>query len=129
MTNTIVSNFFKDYKEKTGTDLQFWYDKFLLQQNFDTSDHVLDVACEVFDVSKAHLKTACRKREFVNARLAASYFLRKKNLSLKTIGLTMGGRDHSTIIYHIKLFNDNYLFDRDFKKKADQVSMLLKIQI
>lgn len=65
-------------------------------------------------VEKLHQET--RKRNIVIAR-QLSMFLAKKmtNKSLKTIGETFGGRDHSTVIYSCKAVQDMMDTGHDFQ--------------
>ncbi len=58
---------------------------------------------DFFDLTRAELTGASRKRHIVEARQAAAWVLRHAypQLSLQTIGEQLGGRDHSTIIYAI----------------------------
>ena len=57
----------------------------------------------LFDLSRAELTSASRKRHIVEARQAAAWVLRHAypRLSLQTIGEQIGGRDHTTVIYAI----------------------------
>lgn len=58
---------------------------------------------DLFDLTRADLTSASRKRHVVAARQAAAWVLRHAypQISLQTIGEQLGGRDHSTIIYAI----------------------------
>src|SRR5262245_51188105 len=58
----------------------------------------------LFDLTRAELTSASRKRHIVEARQAAAWVLRHAypRISLQTIGEQLGGRDHTTVIYAIE---------------------------
>ena len=67
-----------------------------------TSDLVISVAAEYFDVSPEEICSASRSRPLVNARQTAMYLCRElTDLSLPKIGERFGGRDHSTVIFAV----------------------------
>ena len=67
-----------------------------------TSDLVISVASEYFDVSAEEICSASRSRPLVTARQTAMYLCRElTDLSLPKIGERFGGRDHSTVIFAV----------------------------
>ncbi len=67
-----------------------------------TSDLVISVAADYFDVSPEEICSASRSRPLVNARQTAMYLCRElTDLSLPKIGERFGGRDHSTVIFAV----------------------------
>ena len=67
-----------------------------------TSDLVISVAAEYFDVTAEEICSASRSRPLVNARQTAMYLCRElTDLSLPKIGERFGGRDHSTVIFAV----------------------------
>jgi chromosomal replication initiator protein len=65
-----------------------------------TSDLVISVAAEYFDVTPEEICSPNRSRPLVTARQMAMYLCRElTDLSLPKIGERFGGRDHSTVIY------------------------------
>ena len=67
-----------------------------------TSDLVISVASEYFDVSVEEICSASRSRPLVTARQTAMYLCRElTDLSLPKIGERFGGRDHSTVIFAV----------------------------
>jgi chromosomal replication initiator protein len=65
-----------------------------------TSDLVISVAGEYFDVTPEEICSPNRSRPLVTARQMAMYLCRElTDLSLPKIGERFGGRDHSTVIY------------------------------
>nr|MDQ3957701.1 chromosomal replication initiator protein DnaA [Actinomycetota bacterium] len=65
-----------------------------------TSDLVVSVAAEYYDVTADEICSSSRSRPLVNARQMAMYLCRElTDLSLPKIGERFGGRDHSTVLY------------------------------
>jgi chromosomal replication initiator protein len=65
-----------------------------------TSDLVIAVAAEYFDVTPDEICSTNRSRPLVNARQMAMYLCRElTDLSLPKIGERFGGRDHSTVVH------------------------------
>jgi chromosomal replication initiator protein len=65
-----------------------------------TSDLVMSVAADYFDVTAEEICSPNRSRPLVTARQMAMYLCRElTDLSLPKIGERFGGRDHSTVIY------------------------------
>jgi chromosomal replication initiator protein len=72
-----------------------------------TSDLVMSVAAEYFDVTLEELVSSKRSRPLVNARQIAMYLCRElTELSLPKIGERFGGRDHSTVIHATNKIRD-----------------------
>ena len=67
-----------------------------------TSDLIISVAAEYFDVTPDEICSPSRSRPLVNARQMAMYLCRElTDLSLPKIGERFGGRDHSTVIFAV----------------------------
>ncbi|MDQ3982045.1 MAG: chromosomal replication initiator protein DnaA [Actinomycetota bacterium] len=65
-----------------------------------TSDLVVSVAADYYDVTPEEICSSSRSRPLVNARQMAMYLCRElTDLSLPKIGERFGGRDHSTVLY------------------------------
>jgi chromosomal replication initiator protein len=70
------------------------------QETRVTSDLVISVAAEYFDVTAEEICSASRSRPLVTARQMAMYLCRElTDLSLPRIGDRFGGRDHSTVLH------------------------------
>lgn len=66
-----------------------------------------------------------RKREIVKIRQSYAYYAKQIYIdkTLKTIGQSLGKRDHSTIIHSIQTFND--LKNREYKQIKEDLDLIL----
>ena len=65
-----------------------------------TPELILDIVADHFNISVADLKSNKRNAEIAIPRQIAIYFIRSMtDTSLKSIGVILGGKDHSTIKY------------------------------
>ena len=88
-----------------------------------TSEHVLTVVCAEFSLSQDQMLSAVRKQELVYARQAAIYLCRTQlGLSFPEIGRILGGRDHSTILYHYKKVKQAQSDDKNLKTLLQSLS-------
>jgi chromosomal replication initiator protein len=75
-------------------------------------DEVVRTVAENFGVSFDRLLSRDRSREVALPRQIAMYLLREEaNISLPQIGQTLGGRDHTTVLYGCEKISD--LLERD----------------
>lgn len=89
---------------------------------------IKDVVCEKLGQSIKDIDSGCRKREFVNVRQIAMYFIAEKTtLTLKEIGEMFGGRDHSTVIYSKETVEGLMDVDKQFKSSIKTLEALLEI--
>lgn len=73
-----------------------------------TPEFIIDVVSEHFSIPIADLKSTKRSADIANARQIAMYLCRKMtDTPLKSIGVLLGGRDHSTVNHGVdKIAND-----------------------
>jgi chromosomal replication initiator protein len=64
---------------------------------------LLQTTCRVFGVTQGELLGPSRERRIAYARFALAWALRKHDprRSFEAIGVTLGGRDHATILHAI----------------------------
>jgi len=93
-----------------------------------TVDFIQNLVADHFDVPVAKLAGKTRKRSIVIARQLSMYLAKNlTNKSLKAIGETFGGRDHSTVIYSCKAVQD--LLDTDMIFKDTVADLEKKIRL
>ena len=70
------------------------------EQGAVTSDAIIRAACNYYSITKADLLGKNKRQELVRARQVCTYLMCDMlSLPLVTVGKTMGGRDHATVIY------------------------------
>lgn len=95
--------------------------------NVITLEHIKKCVAEHYEVPIDKLKSQTRKRNVVLARQLSMYFAKQiTNYSLKAIGDSFGGRDHSTVIYSVRAVNDMLDTDAEFKRTVRDLEKKLR---
>jgi chromosomal replication initiator protein len=95
-----------------------------------TVEFIQKLVADHFDVHVENLQGKTRKRSIVIARQLSMYLA--KNLtdkSLKAIGETFGGRDHSTVIYSCRTVQDLMETDVVFKDTVNDLEKKIKLSL
>lgn len=89
-------------------------------------NYIIDKVCQALELTIDELRSPIRKREYVEARFIAVGLAFKVNrkLTLKKMGSLLGGRDHSTIIYAQRMYDDLSLTNFEFKEKIIAVKSI-----
>jgi len=95
-----------------------------------TVEYIQQLVAKHFDVPVEKLADKTRKRQIVIARQLSMYLAKKMtDKSLKAIGQTFGGRDHSTVIYSCNAVQDlldtNMIFQDTVADLEKQIKMSL----
>ncbi len=95
-----------------------------------TVDFIQNLVAEHFKIPVETLKSKTRKRQIVIAR-QLSMFLAKKmtRASLKKIGETFGGRDHSTVIHALRAVENMLDTDPAFKQTLEELSKKITLSM
>lgn len=84
-------------------------------------DSIINLVCDVLNLERDDVMSNSRKRDLVEARTIAIGLINTiHRITLKKLG-SIFGKDHSTIIYTLKNFNELKEYDRQFKDKLDLV--------
>lgn len=95
-----------------------------------TVEYIQKLVAEHFKVPVEKLQGETRKRSFVIARQLSMYLAKKMtDKSLKAIGDTFGGRDHSTVIYSCKTVQDLMETDPFFKDTVAELERKIKLSL
>ena len=95
-----------------------------------TVEFIQKLVADHFDIAPEKLQGKTRKRSIVIARQLSMYLA--KNLtdkSLKAIGETFGGRDHSTVIYSCRTVQDLMETDAIFKDTVTELEKKIKLSL
>lgn len=98
-------------------------DKFVKNTSHDISiDYIQKVVCDYFGMSVDLIGRKTRKREIVQARQLAMFFSKKHTkLSLATIGLQCGNKDHATVLHACKTVTNLMETDKTFLKCVNEI--------
>ena len=92
-----------------------------------TYNTIITVVCEVTGMTELQIKGPSRFRPVVEARQLAMCFIRIYNpkMEYKAIGKLFGNRDHSTVIYSIKMVADVVKTDLVLRSKYHTIENAL----
>jgi len=95
-----------------------------------TLEDVVKRVSEVMSISEKEIVGTSRKKELVEARQISAYLGREiLGASLSSIGLFLGGRDHTTIIHACKNIEKKVNLDKRMKKLVDSIKNELSASI
>lgn len=105
-------------------------DKFVKNTSHDISiDYIQKVVCDYFGMSVDQIAKKTRKREIVQARQLAMFFSKKHTkLSLATIGLQCGDKDHATVLHACKTVANLMETDKSFRKYVDEIDKRILVE-
>jgi chromosomal replication initiator protein len=91
-------------------------------------DYIQKVVCNYFSMPVDLLGSKTRKREIVQARQIAMYFAKSMTkASLASIGSSIGGKDHATVLHACKTVNNLIETDKRFKIDLEEIEKRLKM--
>jgi chromosomal replication initiator protein len=91
-----------------------------------SDQQVIDSVCTYFSIDSEVLKGRRRDKETARARQVAMYLLREEaNLTLKAIGILLGGKDHTTVLYACVRISG--LLNEDADLRSDVITIREKL--
>ncbi len=91
-----------------------------------TDEQIIKIVADYFQIPPKSIKAKTRKREVVQARHIAIYFMKKlTNMSSTAIGNTFN-RDHSTVLHALKAVSDLSETNKDFKNYMSDLERTFK---
>jgi chromosomal replication initiator protein len=92
--------------------------------SYSRVSRIVKAILEVLGVEGSTMLSKSRKRDAVFARQVVAYFLRENTqLTLRDIGLMIGGRDHTTIIHSIQTIRDQVAVDDRFRRRILEIGI------
>jgi len=84
-----------------------------------TLDNLLDIISQFYRESKRDIISPCRVKSLVICRQVFCFFSKSyiPNITLKKIGLFLGGRDHSTVINSLRNHENDMLYTKGYKEE------------
>ncbi|MCQ2253297.1 MAG: chromosomal replication initiator protein DnaA [Bacteroidales bacterium] len=90
-------------------------------------DYIMKTVCEFFNIKEAVIHSKSRAKDIVVARQMIMYFSKQlTDMPYQQIGLAVGGRDHSTVLYACKAVQKQIDNDPQFKELASNVENKIK---
>lgn len=86
---------------------------------------VVDMVAKTFNLSVDRLLSPDRSRDVALPRQIAMYLMRETNISLPQIGMALGGRDHTTVMYACEKVADLLERDDKFRRQVVQIREML----
>ncbi len=118
----LFSLFFKWFKERTDTDLSLDFVEFLEEEvGIMDITAIIDIVCGTLGETVMDVMSKSKKEELVDCRCIISRILKDRGQTLKSIGLTMGGRDHSTIHNQLNNHEDWMFSEKAYRNKYEKV--------
>jgi len=85
-----------------------------------TIQDIINRVCAVFSVSEEEIVGKSRRKNIAEARQVVAYLARKVlDMPLNSIGIHLGGRDHTTIMHAEKKVEELIKKDERFKRRVD----------
>lgn len=102
-----------------------------LRQKTRTDDERIEIAIHVCaaecGITVDAIKSGSRKDKIVNCRKHLAFYLYNYlKLSLKQIGVIMGGRDHTTILNLLNKFEEHMEYEPEFEQTWNTIHNLIK---
>lgn len=87
-----------------------------------TVDLIINQVASVYGVTTDDIRSKKRSAQISNARKVAAYVVREiTEMPLQSIGIELGGRDHSTIVYAISSIEDIIKKDTHMKETIEDI--------
>jgi chromosomal replication initiator protein len=104
-------------------------DKLVLTAKRDISiDEIKKTVCEFFELSHDKLLSNTKKREVAQARQIAMYLSKNHTkYSATQIGVQIGRKDHTTVLYACKVIQNLIDTDKSFRKTMQNLEKKLRI--
>lgn len=92
-----------------------------------TVDKIIDVVCKYYHVDKVDLISKKKNKEIVDPRQICMYVITELlDVPLMTIGDTLGGRDHTTVIHARDKISSNIKTNKSLKTDIDDLIAMIK---
>ena len=87
-------------------------------------DKILKKVCSVFDITIEDVRSKNREKHLVYARMICSKLIHSSCDCFTTEIAKHINRDSSTVRYYISVFEQEYLYNKDFRAFADEVGVV-----
>ena len=100
-----------------------------LYQKEITIDRIIEVVCQYLNLDFARFNSSERTREIAQARQIAMYLAKQHTKApLTTIGASIGGRNHATVLHSCKAVSNLIETDKAFRRQVEEIEKLVLAQ-
>ena len=100
-----------------------------LHQREITIDRIIEVVCDYLDLDFARFNSTERTREIAQARQIAMYLAKQHTKApLTTIGASIGGRNHATVLHSCKAVSNLLETDKAFRRQVEEIEQRILAQ-
>ena len=100
-----------------------------LYQKEITIDRLIEVVCQYLNLDFARFNSSERTREIAQARQIAMYLAKQHTKApLTTIGASIGGRNHATVLHSCKAVSNLIETDKAFRRQVEEIEKLVLAQ-
>jgi len=131
MEKKLITKFRSEFHEKMG-----YYPIVIGKENLPTNDTGIISLKDLKDVfipflpmrygRQLHLHNKSRQRDLVELRNIYCFMAKRMKYSLKTIGHSIGNRDHTTVIHNLRSFADRMDTEETFRAKYQMIDRHLR---
>ena len=100
-----------------------------LYQKEITIEQIIKVVCEHLSIDTDRFNSSERTREIAQARQIAMYLSKQHTKApLTTIGASIGGRNHATVLHSCKAVTNLLETDKQFKRQVEEIEKKILAQ-
>ncbi|MBR3847589.1 MAG: chromosomal replication initiator protein DnaA [Alistipes sp.] len=100
-----------------------------LYQKEITIEQIIKVVCEHLSIDADRFNSSERTREIAQARQIAMYLSKQHTKApLTTIGASIGGRNHATVLHSCKAVSNLLETDKQFKRQVEEIEKKILAQ-
>lgn len=100
-----------------------------LYQKEITIDRIIEVVCKYLNLDFDRFNSSERTREIAQARQIAMYLAKQHTKApLTTIGASIGGRNHATVLHSCKAVSNLIETDKAFRRQVEEIEKLVLAQ-
>lgn len=120
---------FTEWMKRSGKDITEDVNLYLeTKKRGKNINIIIDVVSDVTDVSPFALTSKTRTQKLVFARAICCRMYRDFTpLSLKEIGLELGGRDHTTVLHGLEIYEQMHTQSASFRNMAEDCVRRIRI--
>ena len=88
---------------------------------------IINTVSNYYSVDRTDILGTRRLRKYVAPRHVVCYLAKelRRDLTLKQIGVAIGGRDHSTVIHAVRTVNNELSYKKQLREDIEELKLIL----